>query len=249
MNIKIGHRVKKKIISFALMAALLIQCVFSNQTVWADSSVYLELTGYQMSYALKGYRTLYSVADPAGEVEEVGLVYGLTDRVTDDEMVVGSTNETVHSYAGTAQGISSLKYSDYEGATTYITTMELIKKVEFYNTSISIRAYAKLKDGSYIYSDISTMTVYRVASTLYNRCLMPSIEGHNYLYNDILTLIDPAYKFVDYNWGSTIVSPKTADNGEAAAAEDPVTVVMDEETTTELEIIEEITSTDDEIIE
>lgn len=207
MSIKIRCKFGKKIVSVVLVAVLLIQCAVLNQTVWADNSVYLELSGYQMSYTLKGYRTLYSIADPAGEVEESGVVYGLTDRITEDELVVESTNEIVYSVVSTPQGIASANYSSYDGATTYIVTMELIKKAAFYNTSISIRAYAKLKNGSYVYTDISTMSVYRVASTLYNKCLMPSIDGHNYLYNDILTQVDSSYKFVDYNWGGAIVSP------------------------------------------
>lgn len=247
MKLKNRIKAKKKITLCVLVALLIMQCVFTNYTVKADNSVYLEITGYQMSYALQGYRTLYSVVDPENEVEEVGLIYGITDKVTDDDMVVGSTSETVYSFAATPQGIASANYTKYEGATTYIITMELIKKVEFYNTSISVRAYAKLKDDSYIYTDISTMTVYSVSSTLYNKCLMPNIDAHNYLYNNILTLINPSYKFVDYNWGGAIIPPKSASQGEPAPVEEAKDIIIKEDKTAETVVYEEITTKYEEI--
>lgn len=197
----------KKILPLLLVAILIAQSVFSHQNVLADDSVYLEITGYQISTNLEAYRTLYSIADPAGKTKEVGLIYGLTDYITEADMVVGSTNSTVYSYSGTSLGITSVKYSDYEGATTYVKTMMLVKNEAFYNAGISVRAYAKLNDGSYIYSDISTMSVYRIASTLYDKCLMSRISGHNYLYDNILTVVNPTYAKVDYNGGG-FVEPK-----------------------------------------
>lgn len=229
MNLKTVRKAKRKIISLTLVAVMLVQCVLSHLTVWADDNVYLEFIGYQISATLEGYRTLYSIADPAGKTEEVGLVYGLTDYVTDDDMVVGSTNSTVYSYAGTSEGIASVKYSDYEGATTYVRTMKFIDDASFYNTSISIRAYAKLQDGSYIYSDINTMSVYRIASILYNKCIMSNISGHEYLYNNILTVVNPSYATVDYNWGSVVVPAQTtAATEETTATEEETTTVIDD---------------------
>ena len=34
---------------------------------------------------------------------------------------------------------------------------------------------------------------------------MNTLAGHNYLYNNILTVVDPSYKAVDYDWNSTLV--------------------------------------------
>lgn len=225
-NVKV---MRKKLLPLFLVVMLIAQCVFSYQNVSADDSVYLEITGFQMSTTLEAYRTLYSIADPAGKTEEVGLVYGLTEYVTIADMVVGSTNSTVYSYAGTTAGIAAVDYSNYEGATTYVRTMSLIKKAEFYNTGISVRAYAKLNDGTYVYSDVSTMTVYKIADLLYQGCRMGNLTGHEYLYNNILSVVDPSYKTVDYNWTNIIVPAESvtdelATEKETTAAQETTTV-------------------------
>ena len=70
MNLKIGRNAKRKLISLTIVAVMLVQCVFSHLTVWANDSVYLEITGYQVSATLEGYRTLYSIADPEGKTQD-----------------------------------------------------------------------------------------------------------------------------------------------------------------------------------
>lgn len=203
---KTGKKLWRKMIAFTLTAVLIAQCVFCHQNVLADDSVYLEITGYQISTSLEAYRTLYSIADPSAKTEEVGLVYGLADSVTEAEMIVGSANSTVYSYAATSVGKLDENYSDNEDATTYVRTMEFIKTAEFYNESLCIRAYAKLKDGSYVYSDISTVSVYRIATTLYKNCLMSNMVSHNYLYDNIIKVVDSSYGEIEYDGNKVIVS-------------------------------------------
>ena len=36
-------------------------------------------------------------------------------------------------------------------------------------------------------------SVYEIAEQLYNNCMMPTIDGHKYLYNTILTKVTPEY--------------------------------------------------------
>ena len=43
---------------------------------------------------------------------------------------------------------------------------------------------------------------------LYDNCKMSTNRAHEYLYNNILKVVDPEYKPVDYNWGSIVVRPK-----------------------------------------
>ena len=69
---KTGNKLWRKMIAFTLTAVLIAQCVFCHQNVLADDSVYLEITGYQISTSLEAYRTLYSIADPSSKTEEVG---------------------------------------------------------------------------------------------------------------------------------------------------------------------------------
>ena len=203
---------------FTLLVVMMAQSAFCQQKVLADDNVYLEVTGYQISTTLEAYRTLYSISDPSGKAQEVGLVYGLTNSVTEGDMVVGSTNSTVYSYAATSVGKLDENYSGYDDGTTYVRTMEFIKTAEFYNANLSIRAYAKLADGSYVYSNISTVSVYRIADTLYKGSLMNNISGHNYLYNNVLSVVDSSYSAVEYK-GSQIIVPSETTQQQTTAAE------------------------------
>lgn len=117
--------------------------------------------------------------------------------------------------------------------------MEFIKNAEFYKQGISVRAYAKLKDGSYVYSNISTMSVYDVAGKLYNRNLMSNMRGHEYLYDSILSVVDSSYKKVDYMNRNTIVTAEAEENTTVAPTEkptEPETTAKPEETTTKAEV-------------
>ena len=70
-----------------------------------------------------------------------------------------------------------------------------------------VRPYAELSDGSYAYGDVATFSVYDVADTLYSNVMMNSKDAHDYLYNTILTRVNPDYVQVDYQWDKTIAPP------------------------------------------
>jgi len=69
----------------------------------------------------------------------------------------------------------------------------------------SIRAYAKLADGTYVYTDVYTYTIYDVADALYREGKMGTQSKHEYLYNKILTKVNKDYVRKDFDWTSTIV--------------------------------------------
>lgn len=71
-----------------------------------------------------------------------------------------------------------------------------------------VRAYAKLKDGSVKYNDVETVTIFDVADVLYKNGKMGTKSAHEYLYDKILTKVEPSYEFVDYDWTSSIVKPE-----------------------------------------
>lgn len=227
----------KAMISFVLALVLLVQPITMPKDVYASGNVKLEINGFQISAMLEAFRTIYSVSE-TDKTDEIGLVYGLTDSVSEDEMIVGSLNTTVHSYAATPLGETGKKYSSLDNAKSYCLTMEFIKNAEFYKQGISVRAYAKLKDGSYVYSNISTMSVYDVAGKLYNRNLMSNMRGHEYLYDSILSVVDSSYKKVDYMNRNTIVTAEAEENTTVAPTEkpaEPETTAKPEETTTKAE--------------
>lgn len=228
----------KAMISFVLALVLLVQPITMPKDVYASGNVKLEINGFQISAMLEAFRTIYSVSE-TDKTDEIGLVYGLTDSVSEDEMIVGSSNTTVHSYAATPLGETGKKYSSLDNAKSYCFTMEFIKNAEFYKQGISVRAYAKLKDGSYVYSNISTMSVYDVAGKLYNRNLMSNMRGHEYLYDSILSVVDSSYKKVDYMNRNTIVTAEAEENTTVAPTEkptEPETTAKPEETTTKAEV-------------
>lgn len=80
------------------------------------------------------------------------------------------------------------------------------KTVQEYTAKYKVRAYAVLSDGSYVYSDIYSYSVYDVASALYDGRKMPTNAGHTYLYDSILKLVNPSYKQVDYDWSDIVTS-------------------------------------------
>ncbi|MBE5958821.1 MAG: hypothetical protein E7254_08200 [Lachnospiraceae bacterium] len=178
----------------------------NNQTI-AEG---IEINGYQISNYAEGMRCVYSVEDTiAGqEVKESGLIYGLADEISNSDMYVGSTNSNVYSFASTPVGVSSVTYSESTTATSYIMTMLFgVKNAQEYTTNMAVRAYAKLADGTYVYSDVENYSIYEVSKYLYDNVKMYTIDAHNYIYNNILKVVNPNYKEVDYKW-SNILAPR-----------------------------------------
>lgn len=163
------------------------------------------VNGYQISTTAEGFRTVYTVDDPSNEVESVGMVYGLADYVKASDMVVNSTNSKVCDCAGTEAGKYSNAVIDSNSASSYVMTMTFVKSKEFYSSEMYVRAYAKLKNGKYIYSDTESVSVYDISDYLYQNKIMNTYNGHVYLFDNILSVVDSAYKEIAYNWNNTLV--------------------------------------------
>lgn len=167
------------------------------------AAVNLEINGCQISTTLEGYRVVYSIDDSKNEVENAGLVYGVS--ASDSDIVVGSTNGNVVSYQATDAGKTDINYSQYTNAQSYVMTMTFIKNAAFFNSPIKVRAYAKLNDGRYVYSDIKEFTIYSIADYLYQNGLMSNHSGHTYLYDNILSIVDPNYISKEFNFKNIII--------------------------------------------
>ncbi len=119
------------------------------------------ITGYQISTSLDGatddvgIRTVYQRENlvEGQEISEFGLVIGLADGITDadKEMIVDGRSEFVVSYQATEAGKSEVQMGDSETALYYVRTMDIAGG---YNIDYHVRAYAKLSDGSVVYSDV-----------------------------------------------------------------------------------------------
>lgn len=182
----------------------------SNVSISKD----VHVTGYQISSTLGGSRVVASVEPVINgkNVVKSGLVYALskvgnTDtNVKDDDMYVGSENNYVASFESTDKGTLNTVMGASKTAKYYVmTTLFEHNTATEFSAKYKVRAYALLSDGSYVYSNIFSYSVYDVASALYDGRKMPTNAGHTYLYESILKAVNPSYKQVDYNWSDIVV--------------------------------------------
>lgn len=168
----------------------------------------ININGYQIGTSVQGVRTVYSVENKIDnkDVVGVGMIYSLSDYATEDELYVGSSNLYVRSFEGTTNGVSSFNFSGSATATSYVMTMRFkAKTAKEYTTKWRVRAFAKLSDGTYVYSKAYEYTIHAVAESLYQNVQMNTLTAHNYLYTNILKVVDPMYEEKDYDWGNEVV--------------------------------------------
>ena len=163
----------------------------------------IRIDGFQISTTKEGYRTAYTVDDPSDEVESVGMIYGIADYVGADALLVGNDSEYVKYYEATENGI----LENIGTSTRYVMTMEFVKTAEFYNANLYVRAYAKLKDGTYIYSDVENLKVYDIAEYIYRTNMMTNQAAHDYLYDNIIYIVNPLYEKIEFKLENSLVRP------------------------------------------
>ena len=167
----------------------------------------IEINGYQISATLGGMRTVYSVDSVINQKEVIGydMLYSLADYADEEDMHVGSSSKYVKSVEGTKNGQLSINASDSDIASSYAMTVCFTsKQAAEYTDKWTVKAYAKLIDGTYVYSDAKTFCAYDVADILYKNSMMNNISAHNYLYENILTLVNKEYTKVEYSKSSVV---------------------------------------------
>lgn len=180
-----------------------------NDTSGITISDDVKVEGFQISNILEGLRTVSSVEPSINgkNVVEFGNIYAVdVDSVSDDDMYVGVENKFVAAINSTSKGITDRQFSKSDTATNYVMTMtDNGKTVAALTQSYKIRAYAKLSDGTYLYSKVAKFSIFNVAKTLYDNSKMNTNAGHEYLYDNILKVVDSNYKKVDYDWSVIVV--------------------------------------------
>lgn len=180
-----------------------------NDTSGITISDDVKVEGFQISNILEGLRTVSSVEPSINgkNVVEFGNIYAVdVDSVSDDDMYVGVENKFVAAVNSTSKGITDRQFSKSDTATNYVMTMtDNGKTVPALTQSYKIRAYAKLSDGTYLYSKVAKFSIFNVAKTLYDNSKMNTNAGHDYLYDNILKVVDSNYKKVDYDWSVIVV--------------------------------------------
>ncbi len=190
------------------------QIVPDETTVIVNDDVKIE--GYQISSQLGGNRVVGSVEPVINgkAVSTWGFVYAITENgditypVSDNDMYVGSDNAYIASMESTSEGTTNMMLGESSTATYFVrTTLFMANTAQEFNAKYKVRAYAVLEDGSYVYSKIYSYSVYDIASSLYKNIQMSNYTSHNYLYTNILSIVNPTYNQVDYNWSYVMAKP------------------------------------------
>lgn len=161
----------------------------------------LNVNGNQINTVFGGIRTVYSAEPVINDkaVEEVGLIYSMKGYAGVEDMYYGSPEYYVKSFKAQI-GKTDVNYSDSETADNYIMTMRFVGNSAFeFNIEWMVRVYARLSDGSYVYSDVYTYSIFEVADYLYSTGKMTTQESHDYLYNNILLSVNKDYKKIEFD--------------------------------------------------
>lgn len=183
--------------------------VFNVYYVKADvqqTKITVEINGYQVNTRIGGVRTVYSVEETIDDkqVVERGLIYGLAKGATDQDMFIDSDNNYVKAYAATENGVIPCNVSASSTATSYAMTMKFgdattsKQSTNELTCGWKVRAYAKLSDGTYVYSDVYNYTIFDIAEEVYETLSSVDSESHDYLYQNILAFVDPNYKEIQF---------------------------------------------------
>ncbi len=174
------------------------------------------IVGYQISDTFGGGRTIAYV-EPTIDgktVKNWGLVYGIASidnklyLENDEDMVVDSDNPYVKSFESTSQGTVNKVMGDSTTATYYVRTMAFgAYNNNAFTAGYKVRAYALLEGGTYVYGDIEEYSVYDIADYMYQNNIMNTLNGHEYLFNNILSVVDSNYEQIEYNYGNSLVKP------------------------------------------
>ena len=141
----------------------------------------VQVEGFQVSQTSGGVRTVSSVEPQINQqkVVEFGNVYAIVkEGITAQDVYVGSTSAYVKDYMATEKGIlTENKFSDSYSATEYVRTMvENGTTREALTQEYIMRAYAKLADGTYVYSEACKYSVFNVAKQIYDRAMAQEAE-------------------------------------------------------------------------
>ena len=187
------------------------------------TSTDINITGYQMTSSLNGIagnmgmRVVYQIEPTVNgkEVSEKGLIYGLVygdNPISESDLTYDSSSDYVKRYMATDAGKSSMQLGDSKTASYYVMTMSCDAgdgtdnvTANAFTAKYYVRAYAKLADGSMVYSNVESYSVYDIADYIYQKQLVSNKSSYDYLYTKILKYVNNSYKEGDYDWGNIVV--------------------------------------------
>ncbi|MBR3646144.1 MAG: carbohydrate-binding protein, partial [Lachnospiraceae bacterium] len=163
----------------------------------------IQIEGYQIRVGVggddskAGMRTIYSVDSKIDgkDVVSSGLVYSIDELTGGKDIWVDDDNQYVYHFESTQEkGRLPYVYADSDIATSYAVTMLFINKKPLeYTVNWRVKAYAQLEDGSYVYSQTCNYTIYDVADKIYRLGGMPTLNGTNFILDNILLRVNKDY--------------------------------------------------------
>ena len=196
-----------------VVSGIAVQTPKDNCAAEDTTTKSVDLEGYQINTKIGTQRIIASVEPVINgkSVVDYGLIYGLesfnkfTTSWKEEDMVAGSENRYVYMQSTEGTGVLTYQFGKSETATYFQMSMTFgeFSKVA-YEANYKVRAYAKLSDGTYVYGSIYSYSIFKVASYLYQKQRMKTEEEHDYLYNNILTVVDPSYGKIDFGWSEIV---------------------------------------------
>ena len=177
----------------------------------------ITIEGYQISGKYEGYRIVASALQEIDgkQVTSKGIVFALwslkgteATGVTEDDMTVQGQNPYVLPVEATQNAEVPGLESSLENGAAYAMTMKFgVKTVSAFTSTYAVRGYVELEDGSIRYGKVYRFSIMDIAKKLYEESKMLTEELHQYLYQEILTVVSPDYEEKLYENHSGLLSP------------------------------------------
>lgn len=172
-----------------------------------------QVDGFQISTTFEGTRVIGKIQNTYnGEtVKSYGFIFGLSEYkgintgIADKDLKLGSNNTYIRSYEIQSSEDSTNTAGNGTEKTIVCTMKFGAKNSVAYNANYRVCTYVELSDGSVIYSDAYNYSIYKIANYVYQNKLMSRAADHEYLYDNILKVVDPNYEKVNYPLGNTLV--------------------------------------------
>jgi hypothetical protein len=184
----------------------------TEEPTTVEPKTQVQMLGYQLSTTKEGYRVIGAVEPQIGgkRVKSYGVVYAIRNLfgtestgIQEEDMVVGSSNTYIRSFEATPQATLNTRYSESSTAINFAQLMSFGRKnAKAFNTVYATRVYAELEDGTYVYSNMMQTSVAYLADYLYSRRMMKNYTAHNYLYEQILKVVNPNYEEIAFEESS-----------------------------------------------
>lgn len=138
---------------------------------------------------------------PIASVQSYGTMYTVNEGATTDTMKFGDTYvsnaeiaDGVYSYEATKENGTLNNWPQADDANSFYYALTFKGKsylLDMLDKDYTVRAYAVTEDGDIVYGNkVETTSIYKIAKVLYNGNLMSRKSAHDFLYDNVLNIVD-----------------------------------------------------------